>query len=439
MRLKPMTPLLALLMALAPAETAAPSGRGERSPSEGRGPFAAAFDASVEPRIRRSMEALFDLDYARSRSEMRKLIEEQPSNPLGYLGEAGLLWWQATAEFGLFKDTPALEAVFEKDVDAAVAAAKPLIDSDDPRSRADGYFASGMALGLHGQREIGRGRFLKAYFDGKKAVKHLKKCVKLDPDYHDAYLGLGVFDYQAASLPGVLKIPALIMIRGDAARGIDRIRQAMERGHISQHQAASFLLSIYLDAGDDKRALPLLRMLRESFPTSPYFVFREAVLLHRLGDREASLQDVSSLFERARTERELLGRKQLGLFCGTSGEDCFDAKSMESALAWLDLALAESAKAPWASMLHAYRGASWDILGRRALASADYHKALALPAFGPSHEYARRCLESPCDRKAVVGILKEAARTGEPEPLARRNGPRGDARRTESEELRPEP
>ena len=58
------------------------------------------------------------------------------------------------------------------------------------------------------------------------------------------------------------------MIRGDAARGIDRIRQAMERGRISQHQASSFLLSIYLQAGDDKRALPLLRMLRENFPTS---------------------------------------------------------------------------------------------------------------------------------------------------------------------------
>ncbi|MEK7744864.1 MAG: hypothetical protein AAB578_10800, partial [Elusimicrobiota bacterium] len=162
---------------------AAPSGRGERPPSEDRGPMAAAFDSSTEPFIPRSMEALFDLDFARSRLEMRRLIEAQPSNPLGYLGEAGLLWWQASAEFGLFKDTPVLEELFEEDVDAAIAAAKPLIDSDDPRARADGYFASGMALGLHGQWEIGRGRFLKAYFDGKKAVTNLKRCVKLDTDY----------------------------------------------------------------------------------------------------------------------------------------------------------------------------------------------------------------------------------------------------------------
>ena len=360
--------------------------QGGRPPSEDRGPMAAAFDASAEPFIRRSMEALFDLDFTRSRLEMRKLIDAQPSNPLGYLGEAGLLWWQATAEFGLFKDTPVLEGLFEEDVDAAIATAKPLIDSDDPRARADGYFASGMALGLHGQWEIDRGRFLKAYFDGKKAVKHLKKCVKLDPDYHDAYLGLGVFDYQAASLPGVLKIPALIMIRGDATRGIDRIRQAMERGRISQHQASSFLLSIYLQAGDDKRALPLLRMLRENFPTSPYFVFREAVLLHRLGDREASLKDMASLLERSKGEKELIGRKQLSLFCGVASEHCFEVKSLESALAWLDLALAGASKPPWASLLHAYRGASWDMLGRRALASADYPRPCCPPR--PRHEHA---------------------------------------------------
>ena len=237
----------------------------------------------------------------------------------------------------------------------------------------------------------------------------------------------------------MLKIPALIMIRGDAARGIDRIRQAMERGRISQHQASSFLLSIYLQAGDDKRALPLLRMLRESFPTSPYFVFREAVILHRLGDREASLKEMSTLLERAKAEKELVGRKQLSLFCGVAGGDCFDAKSMESALAWLDLALADAGKPPWASLLHAYRGASWDILGRRALASADYHKALNLPAFGPAHEHALRCLETPCDRKAVIAMLKAAARMGEPGPLARRNGHRPEGRSAEGEELRPEP
>ncbi len=60
----------------------------------------------------------------------------------------------------------------------------------DPQRRLDGYFVSGMALGTLGQWRLMRRHMLDAYFIGKKAVKQLKRCLKLDPDYADAGAGL---------------------------------------------------------------------------------------------------------------------------------------------------------------------------------------------------------------------------------------------------------
>lgn len=370
-----------------------------------------AADPGTEEIANRATTALYDLEYERARAEMRRLIEEQPANPLGYLGEAELLWWQGDAEYGLFKDSKTLEALFEADIAKAVKLADGLTDSPDPIRKADGHFVAGMALGLHGQAELLRGRWLKAYSDGKKAIKHLKKCMKLDPSNRDVLLGLGIFDYQTARLPLLLKAPMLFVHRGDAKRGIAYIQQAMERGRFSREQAGTFLLSIYLKEGDMESALALLKRLRRQFPTSSYFVFREAALRAEAGDMAGSFRDALELFERASADPGILGRKQLSLFCALVGPQCLDETYTSAMVRWLDRALAEPEAARYRALLYLYRGVSRDVLGQRVDAVRDYSLAVAAPDFPPAHEYARHCLGSACDREEALRILRDLARS----------------------------
>ena len=70
-------------------------------------------EARLTPAAERNMDDgirnLYSLDYQASRKAFRRIISEEPANPFGYLAEAGAIWWQAAAEYGLFKGTPTLQ------------------------------------------------------------------------------------------------------------------------------------------------------------------------------------------------------------------------------------------------------------------------------------------------------------------------------------------
>lgn len=389
------TTLFALLIALAPVSTYA--GGAQTSPA-------------AQAQLDEGLTALYSLDYAKARRASRKLIEIEPDNPFGYLFEAGSIWWQASQEYGLFKDTPTLQGLFEQDIEAGVRKAEAYIDSKDKQTKLDGYFVSGMTLGTRGQWNLMKGKWFDAFFDGKKAMKHLKKVVKLDENYEDVYLGLGVFDYQAAHLSGIAKLGGLFGLRGDEKRGLARIQRAVDKAGFARKQAAQMLVSIYLiDLKDDAKALVLLRGLRKDFPGSPYFVFLEAMVLHRLGDWEGSLAGGRELHKMVAADPKAFRPKWLTLVCGLSGPDCLARPEMERTLVWLDHALEATAKEKpdtFRTLLRLIRGQTLDVLGRRDAAVADYQKVEFLPPLGESRDIARACLSSPCGREAVLARLR---------------------------------
>jgi tetratricopeptide (TPR) repeat protein len=393
------TSLLALLIALAPAPALA--GGARTSPA-------------ATAQLDEGLNALYSLDYVQARRASRKLIELEPDNPFGYLFEAGAIWWQSSQEYGLFKDTPTLQGLFEQDIEAGVRKAEAYIDSKDKQTRADGYFVSGMTLGTRGQWNLMKGKWLDAYFDGKKAMKHLKKCVKLDDEYEDVYLGLGVFDYQAAHLQGIAKLGVLFGLRGDEKRGLERIQRAVDKAGFARRQAAQMLASIYLiDLHDDARALAIIQQLRKDFPGSPYFLFLEAMVRHRLGDWDGSLALGRDLHAIVAADPKAFRHKWLTLACGLSGADCLAPADMERTLAWLNHALDATAKEKpgnFRTLLHLLRGMTLDVLGRRDEAAKDYQKAEFLPPIGESREIARACLAAPCDRAAVLKRLREMSK-----------------------------
>ena len=377
-------------------------------------PVSAAAGPHLSPaaaaQLDEGLTRLYSLDYAKSRAAFRRLIELEPENPFGYLFEAGGIWWESSQEFGLFKDTPTLQGLFEEDVDAAQRKADVAIDSKDPQARADGYFASGMALGTLGQWRLMKGHWMEAYFDGKKAIKHLKKCVKLDPTYYDADLGLGVFDYQAAHFSGVAKLSFLLGMRGNEKRGLAEIQLAADKARYANRQAEEFLLSIFIsDLHDFARALPVVSKLRLEFPQSPYYVFLEALVRDRLGDRDGSYALGRQLYAMDAANPGDFRPKWLTLICGLSGPACLDRDDAARALPWFDHAIEASAKeAPdgFRALLLLFRGQIHDLLGRRGEAVADYRQAEILPDIDSSRAWAAACASAPCGRAEVLRRLR---------------------------------
>ncbi len=366
------------------------------------------------------MARLYSLDYVKSRAAFRKLIELDPDNPFGYLFEAGGIWWESSQEFGLFTSTPTLQGLFEQDVDEAQRKANAYIASKDPQTQADGYFVSGMALGTLGQWRLMKRHWMEAYFDGKKAVKHLKKCLKLDPTYYDAQLGLGVYDYQTAHLSGIAKLGFLVGVHGDEKRGLAEIQTAVDKARYANRQAAEFLLCIYLiDLHDYARALPVVQKLRVDFPVSPYYVFLEPCCATASATATARSLPPRELYMQFAAAPAAFRPKWLTLICGLAVDgNCLSkrrrarGRSRGSTTRWR---AAKEKPDGFLSVLHLFRGQLLDVIGRRDEAVAEYKKTLA-PARGGLHaRAASQCLEAPCGRGEILSRLRALSKE-EPKP-----------------------
>jgi tetratricopeptide (TPR) repeat protein len=383
-------------------------------------PVSAALSPTAEGLLNEGVTHLYDLDYEQSRASFRRLIELEPNNPFSYLFESGGIWWQSSQEYGLFTDTPTLQGQFEDDIEFALKKAEPLLKSSDPAIQADGHFVTGMALGTRGQWSLMRGHMLRACFDGRKAVKHLQKCLKADGSYSDANLGLGVFNYQAARLPKALKFSAALCgAKGNEAQGMSLMNDALEKGRLGSRQAAQFLTSIYItDLHDYARALALTQRLRKDFPLSPYFHFLEVALRFRLGDWDGSVAEGRVLFRNQQGDMKAFARKWLSLFCGLSGAQCLEASNAKLAHDWLNHALEAEPKRPkdaaeppgfgpaWTSYLRLYRGNASDLLGKHEDAVADYNAVLQAPDFFDFHARAAECSAVPCTAVSMQRYLR---------------------------------
>lgn len=399
-------------------------------------PGRASISAEAEQLLDEGVTHLFNLDYEKSRESLKKLMDLEPDNPFAYLYGSGAIWWQSSQEYGLFQDTPTLQGQFEREADLALKKAELLLKTADPSAKADGHFVAGMALGTRGQWGLMRGHFMKACGDGRKAVKHLNNALKFNEGYHDAYLGLGVYDYQAAQLKGPLKLIArLCGASGNEQRGLARISQALKNGRYARRQAAQFLATIYiLDLREYDKALELVRALRRDYPQSVYFHFLEIALLHRLRDVDGAVREGRALFMAQRGDMKTFGRKWLTLFCGLHGSKCLDPVNARRAGEFCAESLEAEARRPkdskedpaaardWTTFLHLFRGYSWDLLKKPEEAAKDYQAVLDRPDFYDAHARAKECLASPCSSKPFQRYLR-ALSQDQPWPPPAPSGP----------------
>ncbi len=374
----------------------------------------AQIDAISQQYLKEATASLYSLDYAESRKSLRKIIAEDPENPFGYLFEAGAIWWQFSNENNLFLKQKNLQVIFTNDVAQTIAKSRPMLASPDPETRAEGDFAAGMAYGLRGQWRLLMGHWLDAYFDGRKGLKFLHACLAADPEYYDADLGLGVYDYEAARFGRKIRMGFLFRIFGDERNGIRLITLAKEKGRYSKHQAAVFLLTLYIqDKNDYQDALPLAKELRRDFPESPYFEFVEAMLDYNIGLKDESFIAGRYLYRMFKNDPEGFEPKLLSLACSFSGTPCLNKRQMARFRDWLNGSLerygGDDSAEGWRVALRLMRGYSESVLGARVQAETDFQGVLAAPDSFDLRARARQCLTAGCGRRSLLSDLENIA------------------------------
>ena len=227
----------------------------------------------------------------------RRLEQDQPAHPLGYLLEGEALWWKiwcTSAEFKYGMTYARHRAKLSADQHYLDLAAK-VTSVAEARSAihdsAEMQFYAGMGDALAARLYGLRGETRNTARAGVRAREHLLRAVALDPSFADADLGLGLYNYYADTLSAAARVLRFFMgiAGGSKQEGIQQLEHAIAEGVLTPAEAR-FYLAITLHNYDQKyeQALQVAGPLVEKYPSNPLFQLIRGDLYAKLGRKESA-------------------------------------------------------------------------------------------------------------------------------------------------------
>jgi hypothetical protein len=370
-------------------------------------------------------EALYNLDYDGARKNFREIVRLFPEHPAGPQFLAATLWAQTLNESrrlqsSLYntesfyeqkedKPDPRMVEEFRGLTRTATQLARARLRRD-PKDVEALYFL-GAAEGLKAAFATAVQRsFMSALSDGSSSVERHREVIKMDPEFHDAELTIGLYDYVVGSLPGPVKLLATVVgTRGSKKRGLATLQRVAAEGRWSKDDARALLIVLFKREGRHADALALARELGAKYPRN--YLFRleaaDALVSIAAAEREAARADGARKAEAEAAAifdalvRERAAARSLDLIHFRYGEALFGAGQPEGAAReFLAAANASGAEPGLATVAHLGAARAYDLAGKRDDALAQYRIVLARPDSANAHGQARQGLKEPYKLKS---------------------------------------
>ncbi len=381
--------------------------------------ISAALPADVIGLRREGNEALYNMDYATARAKFEEIKKRAPHHPAGDLYVATVIWLEhlnksRRLQTSLYQNESSFYAGADKAkednegdvVDQAVdrafrdrmaqAKTKALALVARNKNNADAQYFLGAYYGVMAGYEASTARkFFAAMRNGSRSVDAHEKVLKLKPDYYDAYLSVGMYDYIVGTLPfGYKAIAALAGIRGNKQRGITRLQTIVEKETATADDARVMLLAIYQNEKRYEDALALLEQLSAKYPRSYLIKLEKAYTLVSL--KRAS--DAYAAFE------ELLKDPAAAPAVDLVHYQYAEALSLNkdykrAAEHFLEVPKSKGADANLATLALLRAAQVYDLAGQRNDAVAQYKAVLARPNVYDTREQAEKGLKQPFKEK----------------------------------------
>lgn len=225
----------------------------------------------------------------------RQMEKERPDHPLGYLLEAESRWWQiycaaCDIKWNMIDAWDEPRGLQDDDylalTDKAIALAEMHIAESDT---AEMELYDGMGWMLRTRLTGLRGQHRATANAGLKTRAHMLRCLQLDPQMSDAYVGLGLYNYYVDAMSGLAKVLRFFMgiPGGSKQEGIRELRIAMEQGTLTRVEAR-FNLAKDLRTFDLNYAgaLDVATPLVTEYPQNPFFHLLVGDVQAKLGRRD---------------------------------------------------------------------------------------------------------------------------------------------------------
>jgi hypothetical protein len=374
-------------------------------------------------------DALFNLDYESARKSFKEMASAFPNYPAGPQFLADSLWVETLyqtrrLQSSLYGSDDTFYSTSDDKADPKVVdefrnltrQARLLTEArlkQFPRDTEALYFL-GATEGLKASfEEAVERRHFAALKDGSDAVDRHREVIKLDPDYHDAEITIGLYDYTVGALPLPVKLIAGVAgFHGSKKRGLATLERVAKEGRWVHDEAKTLLIVLYTREKRYSDAAALARELAAKYP--PNYLYRleaaDALVLQAALEREtnhnatttAAETEAFATFESLLRDKAVrnTAARAFDLIHFKYGEALMTAGQYEKAAReFLASAETPGAQPGLATMAHLYAARALDVAGKRNDAVTQYRAVLARPNVYDAHDQAQAGLKEAFKRK----------------------------------------
>lgn len=252
----------------------------------------------LPPGAAATLDKIYSFDLEGAIADSKRLQNEHPDHPLGYLLEAEARWWRIwclSAEFKYGMTDARHRQKLSGDqpyLDLSASALRIAESHLKQNETAEMHFYAAMAGALAARLYGLRGENRATARTGVKAREHFLRAIQLDPSFADADFGLGLYNYYVDTLSGIVKLLGFFMgiPGGNKQEGIRQLDHAIADGVLTP-PAARFYLAMDLHRFDQRyeRALAITGPLVDRFPSNPLFQLARGDLYGKLARKEQAL------------------------------------------------------------------------------------------------------------------------------------------------------
>jgi tetratricopeptide (TPR) repeat protein len=406
------TPVRASLLVLALAVLALPAMSAAAQPP---GPMPGQADITLkvkphDPATIEGFEHFYNMEYDAAVQEFEQALKTHPNDPfaVNHLLEAVLfreLHREGALDAQLYMGKEFLHAKKVEVSPEVAAQINQLIQQASALSEAelktnpnnvDALYALGVTHGmLATYTALVQKAWFKALRNGLDAYKDHKRILQINPNYSDAKLVVGIYNYVVGSLPWMVKAAAfLVAIHGSKSKGLELIHQAADGGGEASVDAKTTLTLFLAREKRYDEAIPFARELYQAFPRNFLYGLAAADLMRNAGQLPAA----------ATAYEQLLSLSKQGKFQGEHVEFAAynlgrtlqeEKKYPAAAEAYAQAASFPKADPQMTQRANLEAGQMYDLAGKRDLAVAKYQQVLAGDPETPEAKTARGLLRHP--------------------------------------------
>jgi tetratricopeptide (TPR) repeat protein len=367
---------------------------------------------NLDPQVREAYRYFYLLDYPAAVLRFERIHREHPGDPhattmlleavvFQELYRQDLLDTTFYANDGFLTGKHATDEDEKKRDEIFALADEAVREADWRISRnakdVDALFARGWARSLRCtyiamvERGFGAGFRLAG-----KAKDDCAKVLQIDPDYVDAKLVVGVYEYVVGALPFPFKILiGFAGITGSKSRGMELLRDDAERGVATSVDSRTVIALFLRREGKYKEAIEVVQKLKQQYPRDFLFCLEEANLRKDAGEGMKAVDTYRAIIADA-GKQGYFAEARLELAYFGLGEALRGQRHYaEAAQAYEKAAAAKNVGTELKVRTLLDAGECHDLLGEREQALRDYREAVDAGPNTSRADTARKRLKSP--------------------------------------------